>query len=363
MKISDLIFQTPRSGHWRGSRPGICRVRTFASAANGVVALLTDLGEKNTGQSVTNSIERICRELIDRGVVDASATFIQHYEASGYRPATFDIVSFRTDGSPVWKKISVQEAAEFLGTTLAELSAETLKDERLNSEIERLRNTIDPFIDSPYPEDPEVINRREAIRDRMISKRELANLVCAGAIERELQALLKRDLSVFGEVYADPQESYICFSEFPVGDGKVDFVVFTGTSRMDVILIEVKGADFALVNRGSYRNFASKINEAAQQMRSRFRAIYQNLPDFRARVHSIRQAVESGTPVHNSLLGPEGPLEVDPEKDIYIRCVLIGGRCRNDLEESRLRHDFEWNTKPPVKLESWDSWLKKIRRD
>ncbi len=131
---------------------------------------------------------------------------------------------------------------------------------------------------------------------------------------------------------------------------------------MDVTLIEIKGADFHLTTTGSYKNFSSKTNEAIQQIRTRVGIVYRNMEKFRREVHVIRQRIEAGETLHGSFVGPHARLEVDPNKDINIRCVVIAGRTRDDLEESRQRHDFEWTVKPPVKVETWDTFLRKLRR-
>lgn len=360
MKISDLIFRYPTGSISR--RDGICRVRTFVGANGKVFALLTDLREMNTSSSVTNSIEDICDSLVKTGIVPEGTSFIEHYEASDFSVAEFDLVSFGNSGSPHWDPIKQVDVELSLDCDSIELQTPTLKHGRLLSEIEKIRNEIDPFIDSPEIESPEVINRRAEIKSRMISRKAIADLVEAGAKEQELQRLLKADLSVFAEMYANPKDEYICFSEFPIADGVVDFAVFSGTSRMDVILIEVKGANFFLVNRGSYEKFASKMEEAADQIRKRLGCIFRNIEEFRRGVHKIRENVESGKSMHNSFLGPYGNLQVDPNKDINIRCVIIGGRSRDDLKESKKRHDYEYTFSPPIKIESWDSWARKIRR-
>jgi hypothetical protein len=150
-----------------------------------------------------------------------------------------------------------------------ELNARALDQPRLRIEIDRIRNEIDPFIDSPWPEPPARTKRRNDIESRMISKKLVADLVDRGAGEQELQKLLKQDLSIFAEIYANPKEEYICFSEFLVADGTVDFTVFSGRSGMDVTLIEVKGANFYLVNQGHYDKFSGKIEEAVDQIRKR----------------------------------------------------------------------------------------------
>lgn len=197
----------------------------------------------------------------------------------------------------------------------------------------------------------------------MISKKMIVDLVEQGTGEQELQRLLKQDLSIFAEVYAQPRDEYICFSEFPVANGVVDFAIFSGRSRMDVTLFEIKGAEFDLVNQGHYDKFSAKIDVAIDQIRKRLRHVIDNIQEFRTHAHQIRQNIEDGKLQHNSLLGPAGALQVDPDKDINIRFVVIGGRTRDDLEESRKRHDVERSTHPPIRVESWDTWLRKIRRE
>lgn len=186
----------------------------------------------------------------------------------------------------------------------------------------------------------------------------IASLVAQGASERELQTELKRDLSILGAACAHPaiKREYIAFSEFPIAHGKVDFVVFTDRSRMDVILIEVKGANFNYLN--SDGAVAADINYAAQQIRERFYQIQSIYEPFRREVHIIRKAVESGTQKYSSVLGPNGYLHVDPEKDIDVRGIVIGGRTKSDPDESRVRHQLEM-ANPRVMFESWDSWLRK----
>lgn len=361
MKISDFIHRFPTACGTR--QDGICRVRIFVGSNSTILALLTDLGDKNTSSSVTNSIELLCKSLLTRGAVSNQCSFIEHYEANAFRGDTFDLVTFGDSGAPHWNSIKRGDAEALLGCDARELSARTLDQPRLLNEIDRIRNEIDPFIDSPWPEAPEITKRRNNIESRMISKSLIIDLVERGVGEQELQRLLKQDLSIFAEIYADPKDEYICFSEFPIADGAVDFAVFSGRSRMDVTLIEVKGAEFHLVNQGHYDKFAGKIDEAIDQIRKRLRHVIDGIREFRAQVHRVRQNVEEGKSQYNSLLGPDGHLEVDPDKDINIRCVVIGGRTRDDYEESKKRHDVERSTHPPIRVESWDTWLRKVRRE
>ena len=42
--------------------------------------------------------------------------------------------------------------------------------------------------------------------------------------------------------------------------------------------------------------------------------------------------------VYGAFPGPRLPLQVDPEKDIKLHLVLIGGRTTQDLADSQARH-------------------------
>jgi len=356
MKIVDRIFRFPKD--WSKRRDSICRIRVFVH--NGMVtAVLTDLGDLSTGGSVTNFVEDIRDAMVLEGTMPASTALFEHYE----RGDDFELlrVSFDADGNPSWHKISRTSALESLGCDEDELLEKTAENMRLRAEIERVTNEIDPFLRSPYPEPKEVVWRRMAIERSRVSKGELARLVEAGSGERELLRVLKSDLSLLGEFYVRDDE-YIVFSEFPIGGGFVDFAIFAGRSRMDIILIEIKGADFGIVNIDSYGKFASKIEEATHQIRERLSAVHDDYQTFRKQAHRIRKAAEAGSKDYGALLGPRVPLEVDPNKDVTFRCVVIGGRTRNDIAESKKRNDYEDNFHPAIKIESWDSWLRKLDR-
>lgn len=363
MKVSDFIFQFNSRIGLTGQ--GMCRVRIFAIEGECVAAVLTDItsvGSGSVGPSVTNSVEYIFEALVAKGLVPERVLIIEHYEDISWRGATFDVVSFSKNNSPSWESIGVVDVCSRLKCDESEFDDVTSKNPRLISEIDRMKNSIDPFLGAPFPESPDIVNRRSEIEARMLGKQVLVQAVESGAGESELHRLLESDLSIFGEVYASPHEEYMCFTEFPVGDGFVDFAIFTGRSRMDVILIEIKGADFNLIVAGSYRNFSSKVNEAIQQIRTRIGVVYRDMESFRRDVHKIRQRIEAGGSLYGSFVGPHPRLEVDQNKDINIRSVVIAGRTRDDFEESRQRHDFEWSVKPPVKVETWDTFLRKLRR-
>ena len=358
MKIMDIVHNYPD-----GSRlaRGLCRVRLFVNES-GVVALLTDLGNKNDGQSVTNAVEHIIKSLYVLGVVMGPATYLQHYEREDPRVDTFDIVTVESPGGTNWKTISREEACRLMGCPPIELDERSWEIGRIVAEADRLRFSRNRFADSLYRGSNAVIKRRLEIENGMISRSEIEALISAGAGERDLQYLLKRDLSIFAETYAQPNDEYICFSEFTLADGYVDFVVLTGRSRMDVFLIEVKGADFNLLNSDHYKEFNHKIHQAAGQLRKRLGHIYRELSTFKDHVHSARARAERGDLVHNAFLGPHDGLEVDPHKDINIRTVLIGGRTVDDRAESAKRHDYEYHFTPPIRVESWDTWIRRLQR-
>jgi len=324
------------------------------------VVLLTDLGDKNDGQSVTNAAEMIIQSLFEQGYVIGPATFIEHYEDTDYSFDSFNKVTISPNTK--WKTLSRSQVLVMIGDEDKELADRSSENPRISAQADRLLFRNNPFVGSRYDEDNEVTKRRLEIIEGMISKASVEALVSAESGEQELQRLLKTDLSIFGEAYAKPDDEYICFSEFPLADGSVDFVVFTGRSRMDIILIEVKGADFNLLNANHYKAFNHKITEAAGQISQRLGVIFRDLNSFRKGAHAIRERAESGKKPHNAFLGPRSKLEVDPNKDINIRCVVIGGRTQNDLEESVKRQDYEANTTPSVRIESWDTWIRRLQR-
>lgn len=195
---------------------------------------------------------------------------------------------------------------------------------------------------------------------------ELEELVETGAKEQELQSVLKKDLSLFAKAYAKPEDEYICFSELPVGNtGDCDFAVFTSRSFMKIYLIEVKGADFNLVNSPTKKGatFNAKFLEGIDQVIRRKQYSESNTLSYRDEVHNIRATVESGTQVYNSLPCKKGKLEVDRTKPVDVVGVVIGGRHNPSLQhvEDEKRAAWQKSLGFPIELMSWDSFLKRIR--
>lgn len=359
MKIIDIVHNFP-DGHTYVSR-GMCRVRSFIGPS-GTAVLLTDLGDKNDGLSVANAVELIIKSLVDQGKVIGPATFVEHHERPDPENDIFYTVTISATSDPEWKPMRRADALAIFDCLPFELDDRSNLNGRILAEADRARFSRNPFIDSRYTESNQTIKRRLEIIDGMISKSAIQDLVLNRAGEQDIQRFLKTDLSIFGEVYAKPVDEYICFSEFPLADGSVDFAVFTGRSRMDVILIEVKGADFNLLNNNHYKEFNHKINEAAGQIRTRLGHVYRDFLTFRDHVHSLRNRAETGEVICNAFLGPDHRLQVDPNKDINIKTVVIGGRTVNDQEESVKRQDYEARVIPPIRVESWDTWLRRLQR-
>jgi hypothetical protein len=360
VKISDFIFRFSTGRLTRND--AICRVRLFVSSNSAVYAVPTDLGEKNTGSPVTNSVENIRQALVDKGLITEEAKIIEHYDKDCLERGSFDFVSFDENNNPRWKSTGLTNICSILESVPEEFLTYSLKIPRLYDEIEKIRHSIDPYIDEPWAESYDIINRREDIKANMLPEGELLKAIERGASETEIHNLVKSDLSIIGDFYSHPSEEYICFSEFPLSDGFVDFVMFSGRSRMDVTLIEIKGANYNLINGNSYEDFSAKTNQAVQQIRRRIGYIRRNYEKFCNFVHYVRQTVENGETKFNAFVGPKGKLCVDPNKDINVHTVVIGGRSKDDLNESRLRHEYEMGNSPPIRIESWDSWIKKSRR-
>ncbi|MFP3709678.1 Shedu immune nuclease family protein [Paraburkholderia sp. SIMBA_009] len=185
----------------------------------------------------------------------------------------------------------------------------------------------------------------------------LADLITSSAGERDIQSFVKNNLHLLGDACTPSsiKGEYIAFSQFSILDGKPDFVVFTSRSRMEVVIVEIKGADFNFLNSDGTIN--ANINEAAQQVRERFGHIEDNYELFRRKFYDIRRRVESGETIFSSALGPAKHLEVDPEKQVWLKGMVIGGRSVDDQKESRIRHQLE-RSAPHISYDTWDGWLR-----
>ena len=363
MKKFDFIFDFGKPGD--SKKGGVCCIRTYEIKDKKLVTFITDLKE-NDGISVTNAIEVIIEKLILEKGFD-NHVFIEHYEKNGYlsNQDDFDKVSIK-NGNPSWKPLETKEIKELIGIN----NFENLTNDRslMNKEVQKkIREITEPrksiFRTS---ENNEFKERKLNIKKKMKSKKELVDLIEKGAIEQEMLKFLKKDLSFFGEAHSLLEDEYIVFSEFPIEEdsktGYIDFVVFTGRSRMKVIFIEVKGANFNLYNQSGYEQLNSNITGAQEQILRRFKAAEQ--PNFKDKCHELREKAENGGKIEcKYLVGSKGKLKVDPAKEIIIDSIIIGGRMKDDLKESSKRNSFEKFNNYRIKLESWDSWIAKLSRN
>jgi hypothetical protein len=361
MKINDFILRYSFSINQ--IKDGICRIRTFINSKSQIILLITDLGKKNTSASVTNSIEVIYDTLISKYGTPKESVFIEHYEPSSIHNHTFDIVKIHSNKKTEWQSISLKDTVNLLECDETELNNSTFKNEVLLIEIEKIRTIIAPHSELPAQIGSEYILKQFEIQNRMLSKKSLLELIKQNSIETEFLKFLKNDLSFFAEIYASPSDSYVCLSEFPLNNGFVDFVLLTGVSMMDVFLIEIKGADFNLLTQNSYKKLNYRLDIAIGQIRDRLGYIHGNISEFKEFMHNIREKAISGEKKYNVLVGPKITTLVDRNKDINIHNIVIGGRTVNDLEESHKRHDFETTFQLPIKIESWDTFARKLRRN
>lgn len=360
MKINDFIFRFRCYGML--SEGGICRVRLFVNPQAEVYAVLTELDE-NPSTSVTNAVELICGQLLAAKKMPEQAKIIEHYPPAKFFPQTFDLVTLHGSLRPEWKPVSRKTVETWLDCGPEEFSGDGSDDPRLQAEIRQALEGTPTLRTFHYTEPPEVSERRLEIAASQHSRAELQSLIDAGATEQALAAFLKEDPSLFAERYANPPDEYICFSEFPVGDtGRVDFALFTGRSRMDVYLIELKDGKHALRRSNHYGSFRASVQEGRDQLISRAAWAERHDEEFRRFVHQVRQAVESGQRPYRAFPGPRYRLQVDPEKDIKLHLVFIGGRTSQDLEDSQARHREDQASRFHLETETWDSWLNKLTR-
>ena len=105
-----------------------------------------------------------------------------------------------------------------------------------------------------------------------------------------------------------------------------------------------------------------QVEEGRQQLLRRAAWVESHYDAFRRFVHQVRQEAEAGKRPYGAFPGPRLPLQVDPEKDIKLHLVLIGGRTTQDLADSQARHREDQSSRFSLETETWDSWLNKLTR-
>lgn len=139
-----------------------------------------------------------------------------------------------------------------------------------------------------------------------------------------------------------------------------DFVVLTSRSKMKVCIVEVKGADFKIVKANHYQGLNVHMNDAITQLKNHMEYINRNYSSFRTQIHEDKDKAINEEYSGNYLVGPRKTLLVDPQKDIDVKYIAIGGVEREDksIEES---HEIV-KCKPADNLEiaSWNSFVRKL---
>lgn len=353
MKISDFIFEFKS---YRMREKGLCRVRVFVNTQKETICVLTDIGNISNAPWLGTVFDTVINLLYD----DGHLLNCQFYILTDDFDSSMAIIDEYGSVKGYLSKKQVEVLTECDENEFAQKSMDILPIRR---RIEKKRYEINPFINNRYLKSPEYIKREIEIQENAISKKKLKELVDARVSERELAGLIKEDLSLIAEIYSLYNDEYIVFSEFPIGDKRADFAVFSGRSTMDVTFVEIKGANFNLKRNSHYDNLNAKIEEANSQIRNHRKYIYNNYESFRKELHRVRQKAESGENIYNAFLAPGRELQVDPDKNVNIRFVIVAGRTpEDDIEESDLRYQFGRDNRD-VELFSWDSWIRRLSRD
>lgn len=334
----------------RGGKPysdGFCRIRIFHSDKR--YFLLTEVNG-NPG-SIINDFEFIQDSLFASQLITKEDIPISHLEKSVTGLPCFDFVTLR-NGNLFWDSITKNELLDKLQCDDDEFDCPTTDIPRFTMLLSMLQESVEKH----YPVQTGSTFWRKSRLNQF--KKSLTDLVDAKSGEQELQKFLKKsdNIHCFSQYFASPNDEYIIFSEFPIGNRVVDFLILSSRSRMQVILVEIKGADFNLSNHSGRQCFKEPIDTAMKQILEHKRYVRENMLTFSEQLHKQAQQVFNGNNKYNAHLGPSGLLQVDPKKDVIYKYVIIGGSRVNDLLESKARHDWEEEHKD-VSLHSWQSWL------
>jgi hypothetical protein len=193
----------------------------------------------------------------------------------------------------------------------------------------------------------------------MITRDQFAKFLAARPGERKLSRLLARDLSLLADVFAKPSGEYVVFKEYQLDHkNTLDYVVFTNRSRMQLVFVEVKGADFPFLNAdGSHSAFVGK---AIQQIKRRFAYAKQNYWKFRTDAHAVLHQVRSGKRPFQACMGKD--LEVDEDKDVIWSGAVIAGYEGDERAISRERNSLEDGTSPLITVDTWQSFVRRLIR-
>ena len=176
----------------------------------------------------------------------------------------------------------------------------------------------------------------------------------------KIQKLIKEDLSFMADYLAEPYEEYICFSNYPIGDKIADFVVLTSRSKMKVCIVEVKGADFKIVKANHYQGLNVHMNDAITQLKNHMEYINRNYSSFRTQIHEDKDKAINEEYSGNYLVGPRKTLLVDPQKDIDVKYIAIGGVEREDKSIEESHEIVKCKLADNLEIFSWNSFVRRL---
>lgn len=337
-------------------------IRQFLTSNQKHITLITDISWSQPFTSLTNSIESIIAELKHQGHLITNSTIIEHLGKEFKSHHIFHEVQFDEELERDWTPMDITQICNLLEVNEEYFDEKGEREHIQFQQIERLHHQLFPLSTYIRTEKPAVVERRLKIEESKISKQEFLSFLDTNSKEKDLHQFLNGDLSLVAELGRVRSERWIVYSEFQLGTGRVDFAVFHGSSCMEVTLIEIKGANYNFQNQSGRKSLNFRTNEAFNQMIERIRLIHKAYSYHRLNIHQIREKTESDNYPGLHLRGPQQPLMVDPNKDIELRGIIVGGRRNDDLMENQLRKSYEENQNIPVRMESWDSWINKLDR-
>jgi len=173
--------------------------------------------------------------------------------------------------------------------------------------------------------------------------------------ERDIASYIGNDLTLMASALANPSDEYIIFKEFQLTPSdQIDFVIFTSRSKLSVIFVEIKGAEFDFLLKDGTAH--STIKKAIDQVAERFEYPRKDYRRFHSEVHSLKQRVEKGEQIHQSI--KNGYLDVSAEKEVVYSGVAIGGTELDDIKESCVRDRLTHYGKHYITCHSWQSFCR-----
>ena len=199
---------------------GLCRVRFFINNQREIICVLTDIDDMSNAPYLDSICDTVINLLYENGHLLKCDCFVLHDEFDS------SMAIIEKNGN-INKPISKRELELLTECEEQEFAYKSMNIAEIRNQIEKKRYEINPFINNRYLQSPSYIKHEIEIQENAVSKKMLKALIDEGAVERELDNLVKKDLSLIGGIYGHPHDEYIVFSEFPLGDKRVDFAIFS----------------------------------------------------------------------------------------------------------------------------------------